>query len=119
MKEDDILQKMRAVFADCQKQAVALTQQHPSIHKGFVADMQFASTYGAFLGEIKLNHGVDIEKDSIAQRLIVALEKTDSHNIGLIREEIYAALDQMQAEQYASYIFLTCFPSIYKAMTEQ
>ena len=61
----------------------------------------------------------DIEKDSIAQRLILALEKTDSHQIGLIREEIYSALDQMQAEQYASYIFISCFPSIYKAMAEK
>ncbi len=83
---DDILLKMRAVFQDCQKQAVILVQQHPSIHKGFVADMQFASTFGTFLGEIKLKHGIDIEKDSIAQRLICALEKTDSHTIGLIRE---------------------------------
>jgi hypothetical protein len=66
-----------------------------------------------------VNHGIDLEKDSIAQRLVDALSKTDSHTIGLIREEIYAALDQMQAEQYASYIFLTCFPSIYKAMSER
>ncbi len=116
---DDILLKMRAVFQDRQKLAVILVQQHPSIHKGFVADMQFASTYGTFLGEIKVKHGIDIEKDSIAQRLIVALEKTDSHQIGLIREEMYSALDQMQAEQYASYIFISCFPSIYKAMAEK
>ncbi len=116
---DDILLKMRAVFQDCQKQAVILVQQHPSIHKGFVADMQFASTFGTFLGEIKLKHGIDIEKDSLAQRLINALEKTDSHTIGLIREEIYDALDKMQAEQYASYIFISCFPSIYKALSEK
>jgi hypothetical protein len=116
---DDILLKMRAVFQDCQKQAVILVQQHPSIHKGFVADMQFASTFGTFLGEIKIKHGIDIEKDSIAQRLISALEKTDSHTIGLIREEIYDALDKMQVEQYASYIFISCFPSIYKALSEK
>lgn len=119
MNEQEILQKMRAVFLDCQKQAALLTQQHPSLHKGFVADMQFASTYGAFLGEIKVNDGIDLETDSIAQRLVDALSKTDSHTIGLIREEIYNALDQMQPEQYASYIFLTCFPSIYKAMSEK
>ena len=119
MNEQEILQKMRAVFQDCQKLAVLLVQQHPSTHRGFVADMQFDSTYGSFLGEIKVNHGIDLEKDSIAQRLVDALSKTDSHTIGLIREEIYAALDQMQAEQYASYIFLTCFPSIYKAMSEK
>ena len=117
MKEDDILHKMRAIYQDCQKQAVAMTQHHPSLHKGFVADMQFASTYGSFLGEIKINHGVDLEKDSIAQKLVDALATTDSHAIGLIREEIYGALDQMQPEQYASYIFLTCFPSIYRAMS--
>jgi ABC-type microcin C transport system duplicated ATPase subunit YejF len=51
--------------------------------------------------------------------LISALEKTDSHTIGLIREEIYDALDKMQAEQYASYIFISCFPSIYKALSEK
>lgn len=119
MNEQEILKKMRAVFADCQKQAVLLTQQHPSLHKGFVADMQFASTYGTFLGDIKVNHGIDLEIDSIAQRLVEALSKTDSHTIGLIREEIYSALDQMQPEQYASYIFLTCFPSIYQAMSKQ
>jgi phenylpyruvate tautomerase PptA (4-oxalocrotonate tautomerase family) len=119
MNEEEILHKMRAVFQDCQKQALALTQQHPSIHKGFVADMQFASTYGAFLAEVKINHGVDLEKDSIAQKLVDALAKTDSHAIGLLREEIYIALDQMQPEHYASYIFLTCFPSIYKAMGEK
>lgn len=117
MKEDDILHKMRAIYQDCQKQAVAMAQHHPALHKGFVADMQFASIYGAFLGEMKINHGVDLEKDSIAQQLVDALAKTDSHAIGLIREEIYAALDQMQPEQYPSYIFLTCFPSIYRAMS--
>jgi hypothetical protein len=119
MNEEEILHKMRAVFQDCQKQALALTQHHPSLHKGFVADMQFASTYGAFLGEVKINHGVDLENDSIAQKLVDALAKTDSHAIGLLREEMYAALDQMQPEHYASYIFLTCFPSIYKAMGEK
>jgi hypothetical protein len=119
MNEDDILHKMRAIFQDCQKQAVALTKHHPNLHKGFVADMQFASMYGAFLGEVKINHGVDLEKDSLAQKLVDALAKTDSHAIGLLREEIYSALDQMQPEQYASYIFLACFPSIYKAMSEK
>lgn len=119
MNEEEILLKMRAVFQDCQKQAVVLNQHHPSTHKGFVADMQFASTYGAFLGEVKIKHGVDLEGDSIAQRLVGALAKTDSHTIGLIREEMYSALDQMQAEHYASYVFLTCFPSIYKAMAEK
>jgi hypothetical protein len=116
MNDQDILQKMRAIFQDCQKQAVIFVQNHPSLHKGFVADMQFASTYGGFIGEIKVNHGIDIEKDSIAQRLIDALSKTDSHTIGLIREEMYQALDEMKPEQYASYILLSCFPSIYKAM---
>jgi Fe-S protein assembly co-chaperone HscB len=67
---------------------------------------------------LQLN-GIDLENDSIAQRLVDALAKTDSHAIGLLREEMYAALDQMQPEHYASYIFLTCFPSIYKAMGEK
>ena len=119
MNEQEILQKMREVFRDCQEHALVMTKHHPSVHKGFVADMQFASTYGSFLGNIKIKHWIDIESDSIAQRLIDALAKTDSHSIGKIREEIYAALDEMKVEQYPSYVFLTCFPSIYKALNEQ
>ena len=79
--------------------------------------MQFASTYGSFLGHIKLQHGIDLEDKSIASRLVTALSATDSHTIGQIREEIYTALDGMKTEQYASYIFLTCFPSVYKALS--
>ncbi len=116
MKDQEILKKLREVYQDCQQQAVALSQHHPSLHHGFVADMQFASTYGAFFANEKLNHGVDLEEDSIANRLVSALEKNDTHEISCIREEIYTALDAMKPEQYSSYVFLTCFPSIYEAM---
>lgn len=116
MKDQEILKKLREVYQDCQQQAVALSQHHPSLHHGFVADMQFASTYGAFLANVKMNHGVDLEENSIASRLVVALEKNDTHEISRIRAEIYASLDAMKPEQYSSYVFLTCFPSIYEAM---
>lgn len=116
MKDQEILKKLREVFQDCQQQALQLAQHHPKTYHGFVADMQFASTYGAFLANIKMNHGVDLEEDSIARRLINALEANDTHSISLLRAEIYNALDGMNPEQYASYVFLTCFPSIYEAM---
>jgi hypothetical protein len=114
----EILQKLRAVFSDCQTLAVTLSQQHPSTHHGFVCDMQFASTYGSFLANIKMNHGIDMEKDSLAARLVNALAKTDSHTIGKIREEVFANLDGMKPEQYPSYLFLTCFPSIHEALKD-
>jgi hypothetical protein len=116
MKDQEILKKLREVYQDCQQQAVVLSQHHPSLHHGFVADMQFASTYGAFLANIKMDHGVDLETESIASRLVSALEKNDTHAISQIRAEMYTALDEMKPEQYASYVFLSCFPSIYEAM---
>ena len=119
MKDQEILQKLRAVFVECQQQTLVLIKHHPLTHHGFVADMQFASTYGTFLANIKMNHGIDLEANSIAQKLIDSIEKNDTHRISQIRSEIYQALDNMPTEQMASYIFLTCFPSIYEAMMSQ
>ena len=119
MNNPEILQKLRDIYKDCQQEAVKLMQHHPSQHHGFVADMQFASTYGAFLAQIKMTYGVDIENDSIAQKLIKAMEKTDTHTISEVRKEMYAALDDMKPEQMPSYIFLSCFPSVYKAMADE
>lgn len=116
MNDQNILKKLREIFQDCQTQALELSNHHPKMHHGFVADMHFASNYGAFLADIKMNHGFDFEKDSIAHRLIHALENTDTPEISRIRKEIYVALDSMEGSQKASYVFLTCFPSIYKAM---
>ena len=116
MNEQERLQALRAIFQDCQQQVLTLLNHHPTLNKGFVADMQFASTYGTFLANIKMNHGVELEEDSIAQRLLSAIQANDTHQISQIRSEIYASLDSMQTEQMPSYVFLTCFPSIYKAI---
>ncbi len=117
MNEQERLQALRAIFQDCQQQVLTLLNHHPSLNKGFVADMQFASTYGTFLANIKMNHGIELEPDSIAQRLLDCIKANDTHQISQIRSEIYAALDGMQAGQMPSYVFLTCFPSIYKAIS--
>lgn len=117
MNEQERLQALRAIFQDCQQQVLTLLNHHPTLNKGFVADMQFASTYGTFLANIKMNHGIELEAGSIAQRLLSAIEANDTHQISQIRSEIYASLDSMQTEQMPSYVFLTCFPSIYKAIS--
>lgn len=119
MKDQEILQKLRSIFLECQQQALVLIKHHPLANHGFVADMQFASTYGTFLANIKMRHGIDLEANSIAQKLLHSIKKNDTHSISQIRTEIYQALDKIPTEQIASYIFLTCFPSIYESMMSE
>jgi len=119
MNEEEILHKMRAVFQDCQKQALALRNNTPAFIKASLQTCNLQVLTGLFWERSRSTTVLILKRIQSHQKLVDALAKTDSQAIGILREEIYLALDQMQPEHYASYIFLTCFPSIYKAMGEK
>ncbi len=113
IEDQQLMEKIREIYELVGKLANEIRLKSPSWPPGVLGGAEFSVLISAFLASLKKHYGLSVENDSMASRVLNAIEHHDMEVLSLIMEKTVSTLHQLSENDSSGFMFHFFWPQLY------